>query len=98
MLKHDDGISFEIGVVIKPLLQADVWMLFAGQPADVSKKEAALRVVWISIRVRVLVVDPMTDSPRVHGVLTGHCLSQHQEDAERQLCLKGSVAPVALWS
>ena len=57
------------------------------------KEEATCGVVWVGWRLAELVVDPVVPRPHQDRVLHGDAVGQHQEDAQGERRLVGSVRP-----
>lgn len=68
-------------------------MLPAHQPANVRKEEASVRIVWISIRVRILVVLSVVTYPHPETVLPRQRVHVKQEDAHPPVRLERSMGP-----
>lgn len=68
-------------------------MLLAEQPTHVGEEEATTRVVGIGVCVGKLVMHTMIACPLPDAVLEGERLAQHEENAQRQLCLVRLVRP-----
>ena len=98
MVELHDRIAHDVGHIDQPALLDALRMLAQHQPADVRVQEAPVRVVWITVRFRVLVVDAMVPHPVVDRVLAGDRVAAHQDDAQRQLRLVRPVAPEAVYA
>ena len=57
------------------------------------KEEAACGVMGVGWRLAELVVDPVVPRPHQDRVLHGDAVGQHQEDAQGERRLVGSVRP-----
>ena len=70
-LEPDHGVSQQVGDVKLPPLLNDVPMLADIPPADVREEEAPAGIVWVSVRLRVLVMDSVVPRPLEDVVLQG---------------------------
>lgn len=69
VLKHDDGVIFEVGKVETFPFGDNVGMFANHDPADVGEEEATRGVMWVTVRFRVKVMNSVVTSPFVGRVL-----------------------------
>lgn len=73
-------------------------MLFRKQPSDMTEEKAPLRIVWVGVSFRELVVQSVVPAPGVHVVLSGNRLADHEEDSQGNCRLVGAMRPEAMGS
>src|SRR5699024_8069391 len=71
-------------------------VLFAHEPAHVSKEKSTVGVVWIGVCLRVLVMHSMVTTPHVNVILQCHRVQQHQQYSQGQLGFISSMRPQAM--
>ncbi len=62
----------------------------------VREEEAPVGVVRVRVGLAELVVGAVVPGPHVDGVLRGHAVGQHEEDAQREARLVRAVRPQAV--
>jgi len=93
VLPHDHPVRFHVGHVHRRHLGLERRVRHHERPSDVRVEEPAVRVVRVSVRVRVLVVQPVVAHPVVDAVLDADRLEQGEDDAQRQLGLVRVMRP-----
>lgn len=82
-MELDHGIGQDIAHVDLLALMEHVRVFVHHQPAAVREPEAPVRVVGVSIGLRVLVVDTMIPHPVEDGVLAGNGEADGKDDPQR---------------
>lgn len=96
LLKHDVGICFQVTHVDFLAIFDHFWMLPTHQPADVREEEAAICIVRIGIRVRVLVMLAMVSNPDPEAILSGQGVHVKEEYFDSSIRLERSMGPESM--
>lgn len=80
VVKLDYRITGDVSHVDESAFLDAFRVLSQHKPPDVCVQEASVRVMWIAVRLRVLVMDAVIAHPVVDGVLAGNRVAAHQND------------------